>query len=131
MSIGLLIVTHNTIGADLLTTAEDILGKLPIAVAVVDIKSNSNYEEKIAEVENNIAKLDQGEGVLVLTDIFGATPSNIAVKAAKASNTKVIAGINLPMLLRILNYSSLPLEKIIDKAINAGHDSIFECDRNR
>jgi PTS system mannose-specific IIA component len=131
MSIGLLIVTHNTIGADLLTTAEDILGKLPIAVAVVDIKSNSNYEEKIAEVENNIVKLDQGEGVLVLTDIFGATPSNIAVKAAKASNTKVIAGINLPMLLRILNYSSLPLEKIIDKAINAGHDSIFECDRNR
>jgi PTS system mannose-specific IIA component len=131
MSIGLLIVTHNTIGADLLTTAEDILGKLPIAVAVVNIKSNSNYEEKVAEVENNIATLDQGEGVLVLTDIFGATPSNIAVKAAKTSNTKVIAGINLPMLLRILNYSSLPLEKIIDKAINAGHDSIFECDRNR
>jgi PTS system mannose-specific IIA component len=131
MSIGLLIVTHNTIGADLLDTAKDILGKLPIKVAVVNIKRSSNYEKKVSEVEKNIVKLNQGEGVLVLTDIFGATPSNIAVKAAKATNTKVIAGINLPMLLRIFNYSSLPLEKIIDKAINAGHDSIFECDRNQ
>ena len=129
MSIGLLIVTHNKIGADLLATARDIIGKLPIEVATVDIKANSNYERKTGEVEQNIARLDQGDGVLVLTDLFGSTPSNIAVKAAAGHNAKVVAGINLAMLIRIFNYYKLPLDKLIDKAVAAGHDSVFECNR--
>jgi PTS system mannose-specific IIA component len=129
MSIGLVIVTHNSIGADLLATARDIIGKPPLEVAVVEIKPNSNYERKAEEVEQNIVRLDSGDGVLVLTDLFGATPSNIALKAAVEHNAKVVAGINLPMLLRVFNYPGLPLDKLIAKAVAAGHDSVFECNR--
>lgn len=129
MSIGLLIVTHNNIGADLLATARDIIGKPPIEVAVIDIRPNSNYERKAEEIERSILRLDKGEGVLVLTDLFGASPSNMALKAALKHNAKVVAGINLPMLLRVFNYPSLSLDKLIAKAIAAGHDSVFECNR--
>ncbi len=129
MSIGLLIVTHNKIGADLLATARDIIGKPPIEVATIDIKPDSNYERKAEEVEQSITRLDRGDGVLVLTDLFGSTPSNIAVRAAAGHNAKVVAGINLAMLIRIFNYSKLPLDKLIDKAVAAGHDSVFECNR--
>lgn len=129
MSIGLLIVTHNDIGADLLATARDIIGKPPIDVSVIDIRPNSNYERKAEEIEKSITRLDRGDGVLVLTDLFGATPSNMALKVALKHNAKVVAGINLPMLIRVFNYPSLPLDKLIAKAIDAGHDSVFECNR--
>lgn len=127
MSIGILIITHNEVGNDILSTARDIFGALPTNTTVISIKPNSDYDKKLVEVRHSIAELDTGDGVLVLTDIFGATPCNIALKAAKNTNTKVVTGINLPMLVRVLNYAHLPLKKIVDKAVSAGHDSIFEC----
>lgn len=129
MSIGLLIVTHNNIGADLLATVKDIIGNPPLDVTAIGIKSSSDYERKTKEIERSILKLDHGDGVLVLTDLFGATPSNLALKAAAGHNAKVVAGINLPMLIRVFNYPSLPMEKLIEKAVGAGHDSVFECNR--
>lgn len=127
MSIGILIITHNEVGNDILSTARDIFGGLPVNVMVVSIAPGSDYDKKLVETRHCIAELDTGDGVLILTDIFGATPSNIALKAARQTNTKVVAGVNLPMLVRVLNYSQLPLTKIVDKAVSAGHDSIFEC----
>jgi PTS system mannose-specific IIA component len=129
MSIGLLIITHNDIGADLLATARDIIGKPPLDVTVIDIRPDSNYERKADEIERSMLRLDRGDGVLVLTDLFGATPSNMALKAALKHNAKVVAGINLPMLIRVFNYPGLPLDKLIAKAVAAGHDSVFECNR--
>lgn len=127
MSIGLLFITHNQIGADLLSTAEDIFGcTLPMMTKVIDIKPDSNYEQKLMQAEDCIEKLDTGDGVLVLTDIFGATPNNIATKAAQEHNARVLAGVNLPMVVRVLNYHHLPLNKIVDKATSAGHDSIIQ-----
>lgn len=122
-----MIITHNEVGNDILSTARDIFGALPTNTTVISIKPNSDYDKKLVEVRHSIAELDTGDGVLVLTDIFGATPCNIALKAAKNTNTKVVTGINLPMLVRVLNYAHLPLKKIVDKAVSAGHDSIFEC----
>jgi PTS system ascorbate-specific IIA component len=127
MSIGILIIAHNEVGTDILSTARDIFGGLPVNAAVVSIKPSSDYDKKLVEARHCIAELDAGDGVLILTDIFGATPSNIALKAAKHTNSKVVAGVNLPMLVRVLNYSHLPLTKIVDKAVSAGHDSIFQC----
>lgn len=127
MSIGILIITHNEVGIDILSTARDIFGGLPANTTVIAINPNSDYDKKLVETQRRIAELDTGDGVLILTDIFGATPCNIALKAARNTNTKVVAGINLPMLVRVLNYAHLPLAKIVDKAVSAGHDSIFEC----
>lgn len=129
MSIGLLIVTHNDIGADLLATARDIIGKPPLDVSVIDVRPDSDYERKAEEIDRSIRRLDRGDGVLVLTDLFGATPANMALKAAVKHNAKVVAGINLPMLIRVFNYPGLPLDKLIAKAVAAGHDSVFECNR--
>lgn len=130
MSIGLLIVTHNKIGADILATAKDIIGKLPLAAEVVEIKPDSNYDDKLQEAKELVKKLDSGDGVLVLTDIFGATPSNIANKAINGRNARVVTGINLAMVVRTLNYHRLPLVEIANKASSAGHDSILTCDGN-
>ncbi|MBN1379077.1 MAG: PTS fructose transporter subunit IIA [Gammaproteobacteria bacterium] len=127
MSVGLLIITHNGIGKDILTTATDIFGGLPMQVKVISISPNGSYDANLETAIKQIQDLDSGEGVLILTDIFGATPSNIAIKAARGKNACVITGINLPMVVRVLNYSQLPLKKIISKATSAGHDSIIEC----
>lgn len=127
MSVGLLIVTHNEIGADILATARDILGQtLPMPAQVIQVEPDSDYESKLALVERSISELDNGDGVLILTDIFGATPCNIALKAAKGQHTAVISGINLPMIVRVLNYHALDLEQIVAKATSAGHDGIIE-----
>ena len=127
MSIGLLVITHNRIGADILTTAQDILGRaLPINTRVIEIKPDSVFEQKLSRAQKDIEELDSGEGVLILTDLFGATPANIAKKAASGHNAAVVCGINLPMVVRVLNYFNLPLKKIVYKATSAGHDSIIE-----
>lgn len=127
MNVGLLIITHNRIGSDILATARDIYGNLPMQTEVISISPNADYERIQKTAEQNLLKLDSGDGVLILTDIFGATPSNIATKIAKGKNACVITGINLPMVIRVLNYSQLPLKKIVAKATSAGHDSIIEC----
>lgn len=128
MSVGLLIITHNRIGADILATAADILNGIPMNNRAIDIKPDSDYDEILERARHEVKELDSGDGVLVLTDIFGATPSNIATIAAKTGYCRVVTGINLPMLIRVLNYHSLPLDEIVAKATSAGHDSVVECD---
>ena len=126
MSVGLLIITHNNIGKDILATASDIFGGVPMPVKVMSISPNGSYETSLTTAAKRLLELDSGDGVLVLTDIFGATPSNIAMKIAKGKNASVVTGINLPMVVRVLNYSQLSLKKIVAKATSAGHDSIIE-----
>ncbi len=128
MSVGLLIITHNGIGKDILNTASDIFGGLPIQVKVIGVLPHGDYDKDLLTANKYLDELDTGDGVLILTDIFGATPSNIALKSARERNACVIAGINLPMVVRILNYSQLSLKKIVLKATSAGHDSIIKCD---
>jgi PTS system ascorbate-specific IIA component len=130
MSVGLLIITHNNIGKDILTTASDIFGGVPMPVRVISISPGGSYEANLQTAEQQVVELDSGDGVLILTDIYGATPSNIASKAAKGRNACIIAGINLPMVVRVLNYSQLPLNKIVTKATSAAHDSIIECGKH-
>lgn len=126
MNVGLFIITHNSIGKDILATASDIFGSLPMPVKVMSISPDGSYEQNLAAAERQVLDLDSGDGVLVLTDIYGATPSNIAMKIAKGKNISVVTGINLPMVVRVFNYSQLSLPKIVAKATSAGHDSIIE-----
>ena len=73
-----------------------------------------------------IQKVDSGEGVLVMTDIFGATPANIAMKLLKPGKIEGIAGVNLPMLLRALTYRDKGMETLLTKAIAGGRDGVIE-----
>lgn len=127
MSVGLLIVTHNRNGIDLLGTANSMLGSCPLQTANLSVSQACDPEALLKEARRLCAQLDQGSGVLVLTDMYGSTPSNIATRLLDMPAVRVIAGINLPMLVRVLNYPALDLNELVSKALSGGHDGILLC----
>jgi PTS system ascorbate-specific IIA component len=128
MTVGLLLVTHNQIGADLLAAATTMLGMCPLATEVLPVAQNSEPRALLARARQLVEALDQGEGVLVLTDIYGSTPSNIACSLLDgAHRVQAVAGLNLPMLIRALNYPRLSLDEIAGKALSGGKDGVLLC----
>lgn len=128
MSAGLLLVTHNRIGDDLLATATSMFGSHPLPAATLAVSQSDDPDEVLARAQALCEQLDSGEGVLVLTDMFGSTPSNIATRLMRRAHIRVVAGLNLPMLVRVFNYAQLPLDQLSDKAISGGHDGIMLAD---
>lgn len=128
MSVGLLIITHGRIGEDLLETAKSMLGVCPLQTAYMAVSQSSDPERLLDQAKRICESLNQGDGVLVLTDIYGSTPSNVANRLLEESYIQVVAGLNLPMLVRVLNYPSLNLHKMINKALSGGHDGILLCE---
>ena len=126
MSIGLLIITHGQVGEVLLAAAVDALGEPPMATHLISITADTDPEQSIQEARSAVRKLDSGAGVLVLTDMYGSTPSNIAC-AVRGEKVAIVAGINLPMLIRVMNYHALELEEVRDKALSGGRDGIVTC----
>jgi len=124
MSVGILIVTHGTIGQSVLDTATEIIGSSPVPVKTISVEMDCDYDSLIKEVNTVGASLNTGDGILLLTDLFGATPSNIAGDI-NIPNCIMISGLNLPMLIRVMNYHTLPLYELGDKAIGGGQDGIL------
>ena len=129
MKPSVLLITHAGIGAALRETAEEILGQRPMPIAALAPEPDEPVASMQGRVEAAFASLDHGEGVLMLTDAYGATPSNMAVALGGHYGYPVIAGLNLPMLLRVMNYPHLPVEQLIDKALSAARDGILVADR--
>lgn len=132
MAVSILTITHGKVGYELLATANTMLGKLPLTCESLSISDQCNPDEMLAEAQRICKKIDSGDGVLVLTDIFGSTPSNICNKLKNDSDidTHVISGLNLPMLVRVMNYPKLPLNKLVNKALSGAHDGIIDCHEN-
>lgn len=128
MSVGLCLISHNRIGEALLDTAVSMLGGQPLPAAVIAVAPASDPAQILEEARAAVRELDQGDGVIVLTDMFGSTPSNIAT-ALKRDNERVtvIAGVNLPMLVRLMNYPRLGMAQLKDKALSGGREGIFSC----
>jgi PTS system mannose-specific IIA component len=113
MSVGILLITHNRIGEELLRTAENFIGRSLSQVMTISIPGNLKPDELgfYADlVKTGISELEEGDGVLILTDMHGATPSNLAYYFAADCKVKIVSGINLPMLTRVINYADQPLE---------------------
>lgn len=127
MSVGILIITHNDIGKQLLNTAEIMLGTCPLQVAALSITVKCDPDNLANRAEEMIGKLNEGDGVLVLTDMYGSTPSNIANRLLATPMVKVITGVNLPMLIRVLNYPRLNLDQLSEKAQSGGRDGVMLC----
>ena len=106
-----------------------MLGGLPEGCESMAMSQADDPDEVLARARDRLEVLDSGAGVLILTDMFGSTPSNVASRVARARNARVIAGVNLPMLVRILNYRHLPLTEVVNKALSGGHDGILLCDQ--
>lgn len=129
MRIGLLLVTHGKLGHHLLDTLRDMLGELPLAADVLEVRRVSAHDVLISQGRKMIDRLNSGAGVLILTDAFGSTPSNIANKLSTDASTAVVAGVNLPMLVRIFNYPDLALPEMSRSAVEGGSRGIIECPR--
>ena len=122
--IGILLVSHGAFGESLIHCASHVLGKRPLYVRQLGVTVHDDPEEILPVAEDLIRFLDQGQGVLVMTDIYGATPSNIAAKILKPGRVEGIAGVNLPMLIRALTYRDEPLELVVAKALSGGTEGV-------
>lgn len=98
--IGLILVTHGRLADQFVEAMEHVVGAQN-AIVTVCIGPNDDMEQRRSEIADAIAQVDEGKGVIVLTDLFGGTPSNLAISLLKAGEVEVIAGINLPMLIRL------------------------------
>ncbi len=129
MSVGLLLITHQNLGDTLLQTAQSMLGELPGSCEAVAMSQSDDPDAVESAARTRLGTLDSGDGVLILTDMFGSTPANVASRLARGASRRVIAGVNLPMLVRVLNYRDLPLSELVNKALSGGHDGILLCDQ--
>jgi PTS system mannose-specific IIA component len=123
----ILLITHGDVGNALMQAAEQALGQLPLPMQVVKVQQDVQPDHIITELRPITQALKAGDGLLILTDIYGATPSNIAVKLQNSQQIRVITGLNLPMLIRVLNYPTLSLDELAAKAVSGGKDGIILC----
>ena len=122
--IGILIVSHGAFGEALIHSASHVLGKRPLQVQQLGVTVHDDPEAILPQAQELVRQLDSGEGVLVLTDIVGATPSNIATRLLAPGRIEGLAGASLPMLIRALTYRDEPLAAVVEKAMSGGRDGV-------
>lgn len=122
--IGLILVTHGKLAEEFVNAMQHVVGRQD-AVETVCIGPNDDMEARRREIAEKVKAVDGGQGVIVLTDLFGGTPSNLAISLMKAGSVEVIAGINLPMLIRLAKArGSMPLDQAVTAARDAGRTYI-------
>ena len=122
--IGILIVSHGAFGESLIHSASHVLGKRPLFLRQLGVTVHDEPDAILPVAEDLIRFLDQGRCVLILTDIFGATPSNIAARLLRPGRVEGLSGVNLPMLIRALTYREEPLEAVLEKALTGATDGV-------
>jgi PTS system ascorbate-specific IIA component len=127
VSVGLLLITDAGIGSELLAAATRMLGVCPLPARALSVRNGDDPALMGQRARAFAAELDAGEGVLVLTDLFGSTPANIATSLGEAGYIRVLSGVNLPMLVRVLNYPKLSLDALVDKALSGARDGVLVC----
>jgi PTS system ascorbate-specific IIA component len=123
--ISLLIVAHGNLGESLIQCATHVLGKRPDALENLDLAACDDPATMLDKAHRLLADLDQGEGVLVLTDIYGATPCNTVCKLVASGRVEAVAGVNLPMLLKALTYRDQGMDTLLVKTVAGGQAGIF------
>lgn len=123
--IGILIVAHGTLGESLIHCASHVMGKRPLYLRQLGVTIHDDPDAILPQGRDLVRFLDQGDGVLLMTDIFGATPSNIACKLLVPGRIEGVSGINMPMLIRALTYRDLPMEALIEKTLAGGSEGII------
>lgn len=122
--IGLVLVTHGKLADEFVLAMQHVVGRQE-AIRTVCIGPNDDMERRRAEIAQAIKAVDSGEGAIVLTDLFGGTPSNLAISLMEPGRVEVIAGINLPMLIRLAKARcSMPVRQAVEAAREAGRTYI-------
>jgi mannose PTS system EIIA component len=123
--IGLFLLTHGSYGESLIQCACHVLNTRPPQIAQLGVSAQDDPLDALPLAEKMLTLVDSGKGVLIMTDIFGATPANIAMKMLKRGKIEGVAGVNLPMLLRALTYRDKGMETLVTKAIAGGRDGVI------
>jgi len=126
--VGVLLVTHNGLGDSFADCIRHVLGELPDNLRVLSVFAGDDPQQKVAEGQALIKQLDAGDGVLILADVFGATPSNVGRQLCHAEHVMGVAGVNLPMLLRVTCNPSKSLPELANIAVEGGRECIVHMD---
>jgi PTS system ascorbate-specific IIA component len=123
--IGILIVAHGALGESLIDCATHVMGSRPALLEQFGIDMHDDPATLLPVMQKVVRDLDEGDGVLILSDIYGATPCNIVSKLVKQNSVEGIAGVNLPMLVRALTYRNGNLTKLAEKALSGGQEGVI------
>jgi PTS system ascorbate-specific IIA component len=123
--IGILIITHGTLGESLIHCASHVLNKRPPRLRQLGVTAQDDPLLLLPQARALVKELDDGSGVLILSDMYGGSPSNIAAKLLVPGHIEGVAGVNLPMLIRALTYREKPLSTLIVKAISGGCEGVL------
>ena len=124
MTVGVLLITHDHIGQSLLDIASTVFDGSPMACRAMGVARDADIELCFQRAMSMASELDDGDGVLLLSDLYGSTPGNLARRVSEAAGGRAVAGVNLPMLLRVFNYCALPLGELTDKAVEGGRAGV-------
>ena len=121
--IGILLVTHGHLATEMIKAMEHVIGQ-QTQIDTVCIEENDDVEAKRQEIVEKVKALNSGAGVCITTDMFGGTPSNLAISVMQGNQVEVIAGLNLPMLIKLVRSRDLPLEKAAVESADAARKDI-------
>jgi len=132
--IGILIIAHGGFGESLLECAKHVIGNEPRQVAYLAVTNHDDPDVFLPIAQNLVAKLNEGDGVLVLSDMYGATPCNIVSKLLIPGEVEGVAGVNMPMIVRTMSYRHESLSALVEKAVTGGREGVVHfsrecCDR--
>ena len=125
MTVSVLLITHENIGEILLQTVRRVLEVCPLQTRCLSVPFDSDPDEVEQEAAQMINAMDKGDGILILTDMFGSTPSNIAHRLSQDEKVMVVTGLNLPMMIRVMNYPTLNLQQLVDLAVEGGKNGVL------
>jgi mannose PTS system EIIA component len=123
--IGILIIAHGTLGESLIHCASHVLNKRPPRLRQLGVTAQDDPLLLLPQARALVKELDTGSGVLILSDMYGGSPSNIAAKLLVPGRIEGVAGVNLPMLIRALTYREKPLAALLTKAISGGCEGVL------
>ena len=123
--IGILIITHGTLGESLIHCASHVLNKRPPRLKQLGVTAQDDPALLLPQARALAKELDEGAGVLILSDMYGGTPSNLASKLVAPGKIEAVAGVSLPMLIRVLTYRDRDLQTIVTKAISGGCEGVI------
>jgi PTS system mannose-specific IIA component len=127
MAVGILLLTHPGIGTALRATVQKVLGNPGLPVEVIEVPFDASLDELSMRARGTLDRLDGGEGVLILTDLYGASPSNLAARLeATPVPVRRVSGLSLPMLLRVLNYPEQNLDSLASTAMAGGRNGVVK-----
>ncbi|MGE5385589.1 MAG: PTS sugar transporter subunit IIA [Betaproteobacteria bacterium] len=128
--IGILLVTHGSYGEALVQNACHVLNKRPPLLNQLGVSAQDDPLDLVPLAREMVKLVDAGRGVLVMTDIFGASPSNLAIKLLEPGRVEGVAGVSLPMLLRALTYREKGMETMVAKAVSGARDGVLNLLRD-